>query len=130
MFIRERKKQPYLIFTAAESSTAAHGKAQLVLRLIAAIKAEQPAGLGISQAHTEQHQAVSLVPSSHLAPVVLFPAPYAVNAHPTTNAASNSSLSDMGARAQPGLLPLLPQHRLLPLLKREPSGKKSKCSAT
>lgn len=107
----------------------AHGMAQLVLRLIATIKAEQPAGLGISQAHTKQHQAVSLVPSSHLAPVLLFPAHYTVNAHPTTNTDSNCRLSDMGARAQPGLLPILLQHRLLPLLKREPSGKKNKCSA-
>lgn len=119
-----------LIFTGAENSMAAHGKAQLVLRLIATIKAEQPAGLGASQAHTKQHQVVSPVPGSHLAPVLLLPAHYTVNAHPTTNAASNGRLSDMGARPQPGLLPVFLQHRLLPELKREPSGKKSKCSAT
>lgn len=69
----------------------ARGKAQLVLRLIATIVAEQPAGLGASQAHTKLRQAVSPVPGSHLAPVLLFPAHCAINAHPTTNAASNVS---------------------------------------
>lgn len=71
--LEKGKKWKYLIFTAAESSMAAHEKAQPVLRLIATIQAEQPAGLGTSQAHTKQHQAVSLVPSSPLAPVLLFP---------------------------------------------------------
>lgn len=73
---------------------AAHGKAQRVLRVIATIKTDQPAGLGTSQAHTKQHQAVSLVPSSLLAPVLLFPAHYSVSAHPTTNAGSKGRLSD------------------------------------
>lgn len=78
---------------------AAHWKAQLVLRLIATIKAEQPARLGTSQAHTKQHQAVSLVPISLLAPVLLPPAHYSVNAHPSTDAGSNHRLSDTGARS-------------------------------
>lgn len=81
-----------LIFTGAENNTTAHGKAQLVLRLIATIKGEWLEGLGASQAQTKQHQAVSPLPHSHPAPVLLFPANYAVNSHPTINSASNDRL--------------------------------------
>lgn len=103
--LEKGKKWKYLIFTAAESSMAAHGKAQLVPRLTATIRAEQPAGSGTSEAPTKQHQVVSLVPSSHLAPVLPFPAHCTVKAHPSANAASSGSLSDMGATSQPGLCP-------------------------
>lgn len=81
-----------LIFTGAENNTAAHGKAQLVLTLIATTKAEWLAGLGASQAQTKQHQAVSPLPRSHPTPVLLFPANYTVNSHPTINSASNGRL--------------------------------------
>lgn len=62
--LEKGKKWKYLIFTGAEISMAAHGKAQLVLRLIATIKAEQSAGLGASQAQNSIRQfLLSLAPT-------------------------------------------------------------------
>lgn len=81
-----------LIFTGAENNTAAHGKAQLVLGLIATVEAEWPAGLGASQAQTKQHQAVSPLPRSQPAPVLLFRASRTVSSRPTINSVSNGRL--------------------------------------
>jgi len=81
-----------LIFTGAENNPAAHGKAQLVLRLIATTKPEWLTGLAAGQAQTKQHQAVSPLPHSHPAPVLLSPANYTGNSHPTINSASSGRL--------------------------------------
>lgn len=70
---------------------AAHWKAQLVLRPTATVKAEWLARLGLNQAQTQQHQAVSSLPYSHPRSVLLFPN-YTVNSHPTVNSASNGRL--------------------------------------
>lgn len=78
LFIRERREEEKkmqikwkcLILTGAENNTAAHGEAQLVLRLIATIQAEWLAGLGANQAKTKQHRAASALPRSRPSPAL------------------------------------------------------------